>query len=304
MAEELVLDMGPEWRAFDEEERQRRSRVGAAVTPRLHDWGVGTKFYGVDERTRKIARLHSRLRKENSVNVVKTLQFLNRICNNMRLPSHICDEAALLARRMARVYDLRGALLQTRYSEMMAAAAVLAAAARNGISLGNEIAGYHARDLMHMLWSKGIVYKRDIGTTVSRIISSAADQLGLHRAVPDAIRIFHVYRPNMGGLAPKSIAAAVLYVAAKINDIPVSQERVAKAIGLTDASVRNATRKMKIRVVYEIYDGDKLFYRDEWHTGARSYGLLTPSEMLVRLGYQKKPYEKRIGDPVKVVIRL
>ena len=304
MAEDLVLDLGPEWRAFDEEQRQRRSRVGAALTPRIHDWGVDTVFHSTDERMRKLARLHKKVIQQDHVNVVRTLQHLNRLCNSLRLPAHVCDEAALIARRLARVYDLKGIVIQRYVHEMLAAAAVVAATARNGMQLPDEIAGYPRQRLLHLLWQRGVVYTRDMGRTVYSIISSIVEKLELHRAAPDAVRIFNAYGRYVGGHTPRTQAAASVYVAAKINDIPVSQPKIASAAGTSDASVRNAARKMKIRVVYEVYDGDKLFYREEWYTGASTYGLATPSELLARLGFKKHPYEKHIGDPIKIVIRL
>jgi transcription initiation factor TFIIB len=34
---EKIMDMGPEWRAFDQEQRERRGRSGAPMTYTIHD---------------------------------------------------------------------------------------------------------------------------------------------------------------------------------------------------------------------------------------------------------------------------
>src|SRR5271157_302104 len=36
------IDKGPEWRAFDSDQRERRTRVGAPMTMTLHDMGLST----------------------------------------------------------------------------------------------------------------------------------------------------------------------------------------------------------------------------------------------------------------------
>ena len=35
-----LVDMGPEWRAFDHEQRDKRTRVGAPITYTIHDLNV------------------------------------------------------------------------------------------------------------------------------------------------------------------------------------------------------------------------------------------------------------------------
>ena len=37
-----VIDQGPEWRAFDAQQRERRTRVGAPMTNTIHDHGLST----------------------------------------------------------------------------------------------------------------------------------------------------------------------------------------------------------------------------------------------------------------------
>ena len=37
-----IADRGPEWRAFDDEQRTKRTRVGAPLTYTIHDKGLST----------------------------------------------------------------------------------------------------------------------------------------------------------------------------------------------------------------------------------------------------------------------
>ena len=42
--EENVIDLTQEWRAFDQEQRTRRARTGAPLTPTKHDKGMITEI--------------------------------------------------------------------------------------------------------------------------------------------------------------------------------------------------------------------------------------------------------------------
>ncbi|MFB6135123.1 MAG: TFIIB-type zinc ribbon-containing protein, partial [Halanaeroarchaeum sp.] len=42
VVEEEKIDPGPEWRAFNHQERQEKSRVGAPTTQTMHDKGLTT----------------------------------------------------------------------------------------------------------------------------------------------------------------------------------------------------------------------------------------------------------------------
>ena len=64
-----LVDMGPEWRAFDHEQRDKRTRVGAPITYTIHDKGLSTMIdwrnkdiYGRDIPARNRAQWY-RLRK-------------------------------------------------------------------------------------------------------------------------------------------------------------------------------------------------------------------------------------------------
>ena len=44
VVEEDEIDHGPEWRAFDSSEKDRKSRVGAPTTNMMHDKGLSTNI--------------------------------------------------------------------------------------------------------------------------------------------------------------------------------------------------------------------------------------------------------------------
>ena len=42
VVQQKMADRGPEWRAFDDEQRSKRTRVGAPLTYTIHDKGLST----------------------------------------------------------------------------------------------------------------------------------------------------------------------------------------------------------------------------------------------------------------------
>ena len=57
VVESNLIDEGPEWRAFDNEQMNKRARTGAPMTNRKHDGGLTTDidFRNVDSHGRAIS---------------------------------------------------------------------------------------------------------------------------------------------------------------------------------------------------------------------------------------------------------
>ncbi|MFW6435958.1 MAG: TFIIB-type zinc ribbon-containing protein, partial [Halovenus sp.] len=65
VVEEGNIDPGPEWRAFNHQERQEKSRVGAPTTQTMHDKGLTTTIdwkdkdaYGRSISSKKRSQMH------------------------------------------------------------------------------------------------------------------------------------------------------------------------------------------------------------------------------------------------------
>ena len=54
-----IADRGPEWRAFDEDQRSKRTRVGAPLTYTIHDKGLSTTTEGSGLQAQKVAAPYS-----------------------------------------------------------------------------------------------------------------------------------------------------------------------------------------------------------------------------------------------------
>ena len=135
--DESLVDTGPEWRAFDSEQRDKRSRTGAPMTVLIHDKGLSTVMdwknkdaHGGDIPVSSRAQLYrmrkwqNRLRISNAQerNLMIALTELNKVSSRLNLPKNITEVAAVLYRRA-----LDKKLIRGRSIEGVVAATIYAA---------------------------------------------------------------------------------------------------------------------------------------------------------------------------------
>jgi transcription initiation factor TFIIB len=136
------IDRGPEWRAFDAAERDRKSRVGAPTTRMMHDKGLSTKIgpqdrdaYGrmlSSRQRRRMQRLRTwderfRTRDSRDRNLKQALGEIERMAFGLGLPETVRETASVIYRRAV---DEK--LLPGRSIEGVATAALYAAAKQAG----------------------------------------------------------------------------------------------------------------------------------------------------------------------------
>ncbi len=135
--DEDLIDYAPEWRAFDSEQREKRSRVGAPMTYMIHDKGLSTMIdwknrdsYGKSIPTRNRAQIYRlrqwqrKIRISNSVerNLMVALSALDRMSSGLNLPRAVRETAAMIYRKVALKNLIRG-----RSAEGITAASLYAA---------------------------------------------------------------------------------------------------------------------------------------------------------------------------------
>src|SRR5437870_5894477 len=135
--DDAFIDQGPEWRAFDSEQREKRARTGAPMTMLIHDKGLSTMIgwknkdsYGKSIPTRNRAQLYRlrkwqrRIRVSNATerNLAFALSELDRMASGMGLPRNVRETAAMVYRRAVTKNLIRG-----RSIEGVAAASLYAA---------------------------------------------------------------------------------------------------------------------------------------------------------------------------------
>ncbi|MFP3165477.1 MAG: TFIIB-type zinc ribbon-containing protein, partial [Acidianus sp.] len=130
--EDKVVDQGPEWRAYTEEENRERSRAGT-INLAVHDMGLSTymdtraKDRIKAMRLRKL-QIRSRVGTSEQRNLVKAMTILERIIDNLGLPKAVKEEAAIIYRKA-----LEKKLIKGRSIEEVVAASVYAACRKMNI---------------------------------------------------------------------------------------------------------------------------------------------------------------------------
>ncbi|NIO23214.1 MAG: transcription initiation factor IIB, partial [Candidatus Aenigmarchaeota archaeon] len=104
---ESMIDLTQEWRAFDEDQRSRRVRTGAALTPTKHDEGITTEIgkgrgelFKVSSKKRaqyyRLTKWHKRLIKSKDRNLSFAFSELQRLISYLHLSRAVHEKVAKL----------------------------------------------------------------------------------------------------------------------------------------------------------------------------------------------------------------
>ena len=256
--EESMIDTTSERRAFDEEQRSKRTRTGAPLTFTKHDMGVSTQigkgkgelFKVMPEKRAQYYRMgiwQKRLVESKDRNLSFALSELQRLVSFLGLPKSVHEE---IAKKYEQAVD-RG-LVRGRSMESVIAALLYAITREMGTP----------RTLEELAEASG-VDKREIGRTYRYIsrelgirilpalpqdyVPRFASMLGLSdRVQAKAISLLKEAKKNeiTSGKGPNGVAAAALYIAAVLLGERRTQREIADAIGVTEVTIRNRFKEL------------------------------------------------------------
>jgi transcription initiation factor TFIIB len=260
--DESFIDQGPEWRAFDSEQREKRARTGAPTTPTIHDKGLSTMIgwknkdsYGKPIPTRSRAQLY-RLRKwqrririsdATERNLAFALSELDRLASGMSLPRNIRENAAMIYRKGVEKNLIRG-----RSIESVSAAALYAACRQCGVPRTlDEIAEaskvnrkevgrtyrFLARELKLQLMPASpsdYIPKFASDLKLSGRVEARSQEI-LKQAVDNELT---------SGRGPTGVAAAALYVASIQCGERRTQREASEVAGITEVTIRNRYKEL------------------------------------------------------------
>ncbi len=268
--EETYIDSGPEWRAFDSEQKEKRARVGAPITYTIHDKGLSTiidwgnkDYYGKTISVRNRAQLfrlrkwQRRIRISNATerNLAFALSELDRLASALGLPKSVREIASVIYRKSVEKNLVRG-----RSIEGVVAAALYAACRQAGVPRTlDEIATYSRVDRKEV----GRTYRfiaRELGlklmpTSPADYIPRFCTALGLSGEVQKkAIEIIKKAEEKelTSGRGPTGVAAAAIYIASILSGERRTQREVAEVAGVTEVTIRNRYKELAERLGIEI----------------------------------------------------
>ena len=263
---EQTMDKGPEWRAFTQQEKTSKSRVGSPTSYSIHDKGLSTTISQVDRdafgrklpmstrlqmwRLRKW-QIRSRVHSSTDRNLAQAMSELERLSSKVSISPPIREKAAVVYRKA-----LDKGLVRGRSINAIAAAALYAACRKNGSPKSlSEIANASLVDKKdvarcYRLMVQELDFQMPISTPLT-YVSKIAEKNGISGKTQGiAIAILREARQKRfsAGKDPMGLAAAALYIACVQNNERITQKDIAEAAGVTEVTVRNRYKALKIQL--------------------------------------------------------
>lgn len=267
-----MMDKGPEWRAFTQEEKASRSRVGMPTSYSVHDKGLSTAISQIDRdafgrklplRTRlqmwRLRKWQIRSRVHSSVdrNLAQAMAELDRLSDKVYIPSPIKEKAAVIYRKA-----LDKGLVRGRSIAAIAAASLYAACRRSGtprtLREVAEASLVEKKDVArcYRLLLRELDVQMPIADPLT-YVSKIAENTGISgRTQGIAIQILREAKKSRAaaGKDPMGLAAAALYIACLQNNEKKTQKDIAEAAGVTEVTVRNRYKSLRKQLHLEIPD--------------------------------------------------
>ena len=257
VVDEGGIDRGPEWRAFDSAERDRKSRVGAPTTRMMHDKGLSTTIGWQDKdaygnalssrQRRRMGRLRTwdeRFRTRNSKerNLKQALGEIERMASALGLPKTVKETASVIYRRA-----LSEGLLPGRSIEGVATAALYGAARQAGVPRSLDEFAHIARVERTELTRTYRYVVRQLGLEIEpadpeSYVPRFASALSLSEETEARARKLLRNAESQGlhsGKSPVGLAAASIYAGALLTNEGVTQSEVSEVANVSEVTIRN-----------------------------------------------------------------
>ncbi len=267
---EQMLDKGPEWRAFTQEEKASRSRVGMPTSYSIHDKGLSTTISQVDRDAfgRKLPQstrlqmwrlrkwqIRSRVHSSTDRNLAQAMAELERLSSKVNISPPIREKAALIYRKA-----LDKGLVRGRSINAIAAAALYAACRKSGSPKAlreiSEASLVDKKDVArcYRLLLQELDFHMPISDPLTYVSKIAEKNRVSGRTQGAAIAILREAKKKRfsAGKDPMGMAAAALYIACIQNDEKITQKDIAEAAGVTEVTVRNRYKTLKKQLNLEI----------------------------------------------------
>jgi transcription initiation factor TFIIB len=267
---EQMLDKGPEWRAFTQQEKASRSRVGAPTSYSIHDKGLSTTISQVDRDAfgRKLPQstrlqmwrlrkwqIRSRVHSSTDRNLSQAMSELERLSGKVSVSPSLREKAALIYRKA-----LDKGLVRGRSINSVTSAALYAACRETGTprTLRDiaEASLVDKKDVArcYRLLLQELHFTMPIADSLT-YVSKIAEKNGISgRTQGAAIAILAEARRKRfaAGKDPMGMAAAALYIACLQHNEKITQKDIADASGVTEVTVRNRYKALKRQLNLEV----------------------------------------------------
>ncbi|HDI00982.1 MAG TPA: transcription initiation factor IIB [Candidatus Bathyarchaeota archaeon] len=265
-----LMDLGPEWRAFEADERTDRVRVGAPITRTIHDKGLTTSISWLDkdlasasispDRRAQIQRMRKwqrriRIYDAKERNLAHALSEMKRVADKLGIPKSVIETAACIYRRAVMDGLVRGRSIQSMAAATLYIACRICGHVRtldeiaDAASLEKKEVGRSFRFLVsEMKLHVPPLTPRDY---VARLLSrlrmrgEAEDIAYKTLAIASELRL-------TSGRGPMGVAAAAVYVASVLTGERKTQREIAELARVTEVTIRNRYKSLVKNIVFEV----------------------------------------------------
>lgn len=270
----LMMDKGPEWRAFSPEQTAKRSRVGAPLTYAIHDKGLFTVIDwhdfdifgkrltpGQKAQVYRLRKWQYRSRVHDSADrsLSNALPEISRIADNLDLPKNVFQTASFIYRKVVKEHLIRGRSVQ----HLVVASIYMACRQCNLTKTLEEIARATGIDKKEISRNYRLLIKKfDYLVPLQKpedFITKYSEQLQMGRVTEDiAHKILNTAREIRltSGKAPTGMGAAASYIASQLSGEKtlsgekITQRKIADMYEVTEVTVRNRYRELKERLLF------------------------------------------------------
>jgi transcription initiation factor TFIIB len=265
-----ITDRGPEWRAFDDEQRAKRTRVGAPLTYTIHDKGLSTMIdwhdrdvYGKSlspgqkAQVYRLRKWQRRIRVSDATerNLAFALSEITKIANNLNLPKSILETASVIYRKAVKERLIRGRSIQG----VTAAAIYLACRQCSLARTLEEIAQASSVNKKEVGRSYRFLIK-ELNYSIpplrpSQYITKFSNQLTMQGKVEEiAHKILGAAKELKltSGRGPTGIAAAASYIASVLTGERKTQREIAEIAQVTEVTIRNRYKELVERLMFHM----------------------------------------------------
>ncbi len=266
-----LANQGPEWRAFDAEQRAKRARAGAPATFTIHDKGLSTTIdwhdrdvhgqrfpQGQKAQIYRLRKWQRRIRVSDATerNLAFALSEMSKIANNLNLPRNILETASVIYRKAVKQRLIRGRSIQG-----VTAAAIYVACRQCGvartledISQASQISKKEVGRSYRFLIKKLHYFIKPVKP--SQYITKFCNQLTIQGKVEEIAHkiLFAAKELKLtSGRGPTGIAAASSYIASVLTGERKTQREIAEIAQVTEVTIRNRYKELVERLHFTIY---------------------------------------------------
>jgi transcription initiation factor TFIIB len=265
-----IADRGPEWRAFDDDQRSKRTRVGAPLTYTIHDKGLSTTIdwhdrdvYGKSlspgqkAQVYRLRKWQRRIRVSDATerNLAFALSEITKISNNLNLPKNILETASVIYRKAVKERLIRGRSIQG-----VTSAALYLACRQCGLPR-----------TLDEISQASTVPKKEVGRSYrflikelnysipplkpSQYITKFSNQLTMQGKVEEIAHKILTSAKELkltSGRGPTGIAAAASYIASVLTGERKTQREIAEIAQVTEVTIRNRYKELVDKLMFQI----------------------------------------------------